>query len=159
MKFSGSMCVNENMLFSEVAFNFFKNFPMVHENETTFFYNLNLIKSDSTKNLKELGIKNMSTINVKTKTPINYPFNYNYGSMGMNPYSYMGLQNYMNMNIDNQILSQLNIHNNSEISVLKENEEYLNVIFNLEGRQIVVKTTKDTKFSELSKRFCIKAGY
>ena len=250
--YAGSMWVNENMLFSEVTFHFFKNFPMWHKNETTFFYNLNLIKSDSTKNLKELGIKNMSkievktntpidnslnfnyenmnmnknkssdfdikisvngvnvfymhvvenmlfcevvyhfcknfslkeneasfffnskeiksdstkklrklgiknmsTIDVKTKTPINYPFNYNYGRMGMNSYSYMGLQNYKNMNIDNQTLSRSNIHNNSEISVLKENEEYLNVIFSFEGKKINIQATKYTKFSELSKRFCL----
>ena len=76
--YAGSMWVNENMLFSEVTFHFFKNFPMVHKNETTFFYNLNLIKSDSTKNLKELGIKNMSKIEVKTNTPIDNSLNFNY---------------------------------------------------------------------------------
>ena len=68
--YAGSMYVTENMLFSEVASLFFQYFPMVHENETTFFYDLNPIKSDSTKKLKELGIKNMSKIEVKTNTPM-----------------------------------------------------------------------------------------
>ena len=155
---AGYMHVVENMLFCEVVYHFCKNFSL-KENEASFFFNSKEIKSDSTKKLRKLGIKNMSTIDVKTKTPINYPFNYNYGNMGMNPYSYMGLQNYININIDNQILSQLNIHNNSEISVLKENEEYFNVVFEYIGRIFNIQTTKDTKFSELSKKFCNKAGY
>jgi hypothetical protein len=152
------MHVVENMLFCEVVYHFCKNFSL-KENEASFFFNSKEIKSDSTKKLRKLGIKNMSTIDVKTKTPINYPFNYNYGRMGMNSYSYMGLQNYKNMNIDNQTLSRSNIHNNSEISVLKENEEYLNVVFSFEGKLINVQATKDTKFSELSKKFCNIVGY
>jgi len=64
---------------------------------------------------------------------------------------------------DNQTLSELHIHNNSEISVLlssDENEEYLNVRFNyFPGRIMDVAATKNTKFCDLSKRFLNKAGF
>ena len=64
---------------------------------------------------------------------------------------------------DNQTLSELHIHNNSEISVLlssDENEEYLNVRFNyFPGRIMDVAATKNTKFCDLCKRFLNKAGF
>ena len=127
---AGCMHVVDNMLFCEVVYHFCKNFRL-KENEAFFFFNSKEIKSDSTKKLRKLGIKNMPTIDVKTKTPINNPFNFNY------------------------YLSQLNIHNNSENS---EYEKFLNVRFDFHGRTINVQTTKDTKFSELSKKYCLKAG-
>ncbi len=49
---------------------------MVSENGETFSYNLNPIKSDSNKKLKELGIIYMPKIEVKTNTPIYNPFNF-----------------------------------------------------------------------------------
>ena len=205
--YAGSMYVTENMLFSEVVSHFSKYFPIRYENEVIFFYNLNPIKSDSNKKLKELGIKNMSIIDIKTKTPLNDLFNYNYGNMGMNHYPFIGLQNYENMNekikivfnykidleankdttfsdlskrfcsevdlllkaptyylgsqkiksTENQTLSQLNIYNNSEISVLLEVKDILNVIFFFKGKTINVQATKNTKFSELIEQFCLLA--
>ena len=205
--YAGSMYVTENMLFSEVVSHFSKYYPIRYENEVIFFYNLNPIKSDSNKKLKELGIKNMSIIDIKTKAPINDLFNYNYGNMGMNHYPFIGLQNYENMNekikivfnykidfeankdtkfsdlskrfcsevdlllkahtyylgsqkiksTENQTLSQLNIYNNSEISVLTEDKDILNVFFFFEGKTINVQATKNTKFSELSEKFCLLA--
>ena len=210
--YAGSMYVTENMLFSEVVSHFFKYYPMNNENEFIFFYNLKPIKSDSTKKLKELGIRNMSIIEFITKAPINNPFNFNYGSMGIDPYPFMGLKNYENMIIGskdenikiefnykialeankdttfsdlserfcsrvgilnmfptyylgsqkikstaNQTLSQLNIYKNSEIFVLLEKEKNFNVILYCQGRTIIVQGTKNTKFSELSKRFCLLA--
>ena len=123
------MHVVENMLFCEVVYQFCKNFSL-KENEASFFFNSKQIKSDSTKKLRKLGIKNMSTIEVKTKTPINNPFNFNYN------------------------LRHLNIHNNSENPVYKK---FLNIIFSFQGKAFVVQATKDTKFSELSKKFCLEA--
>jgi len=125
----GSMHVVENMLFCEVVYHFCKNFSL-KENEASFFFNSKEIKSDSTKKLRKLRIKYMSIIDVKTKTPINNPFNFNYN------------------------LSQLNMHNNSENS---EYEKFLNVNFNYQGKTIYVQATRDTKFSELSKKFCLEA--
>ena len=63
---------------------------------------------------------------------------------------------------DNQTLSELHIQNNSEISVLlssDENEEYLNIRFNCQGKIIDVAATKNTKFCDLNERFLIKAGF
>jgi hypothetical protein len=63
---------------------------------------------------------------------------------------------------DNQTLSELHIQNNSEISVLlssNENEEYLNIRFNCQGKIIDVAATKNTKFCDLNERFLIKAGF
>ena len=62
---------------------------------------------------------------------------------------------------DNQTLSELHIHNNSEISVLISSdgkEEFMNIIFNYEDKKMIVQGTKNTKFSELSSKFCLKAG-
>ena len=210
--YSGSMYVDENMLFREVVSHFYNYYPNKNENEAIFFYKLKPIKSDSTKKLKELGIKNMSIIEFITNTSYN-SFNFNYENMGMNPHPFIGLQNYENMNIgskdeninivfnykivleanknttfsdlskrfcsqvdvldripkfylgsqkikstDNQTLSQLNIYNNSEIFVLLEKEKYLNVFFCYEGKTICVGATKNTRFSELCKKFCLLAG-
>jgi len=129
--YAGSMYVTENMLFSEVVSHFSKYYPIKYENEVFFFYNLNQIKSDSTKKLKELGIKNMSIIDVKT-TPINDLFNFNYGSMGMNHYPFIGIQNYQNMSIGSM-------------------NEKIKIVFNY---KIDLEANKDTTFSDLSKRFC-----
>jgi hypothetical protein len=63
---------------------------------------------------------------------------------------------------DNQTLSELYIQNNSEISVLlssNENEEYLNIRFNCQGKIIDVAAKKNTKFCDLNERFLIKAGF
>jgi hypothetical protein len=134
--YAGNMNVKEEMLFAEVALNFFKYYHMKNENEATFFYNKSQIKSDSIRNLKDLGIQNMSTIEVITKTPINNPFNPNNENMGMNPLPNMELQNYENKNIDNM-------------------NEDIQIVFNY---QIIIQANKDTPFSELSKRFCSQAG-
>ena len=213
--FFANMHVSEDMMFCEVVKNFFRQVPLKEENEAKFFFNSNEIKSDSARNLKELGVTNMSIIEVKTKTPINIPFSQN--SMGMNyfqPMGYMGMNNFMGgmneevINIkfnysgssipiqakkneafsnisqkfcmkagirnnefptyflgsrkidsnDNQTLSQLYIPNNSEISVLLSKEKYMNIIFCCQGKFINCQGTKKTKFSELCKKFCDKAG-
>jgi hypothetical protein len=212
------MFVSEDMMFCEVVKNFFRQVPLKEENEAKFFLNSNEIKSDSARNLKELGVTNMSIIEVKTKTPINIPFSQN--SMGMNsfqPMGYMGMNNFMGgmneevINIkfnysgssipiqakkneafsnisqkfcmkagirnnefptyflgsrkidsnDNQTLSQLYIHNNSEISVLlssEGNEKYINLIFCYQGKIVNIQESSKAKFSDLSRKFCNKAG-
>ena len=71
--FAGNMFVKEDMVFGEVACHFCENFNIKSDNESTFFYNNSRIKLDSCKNLKELGIGNMSKIEVKTERPINNP--------------------------------------------------------------------------------------
>jgi len=62
---------------------------------------------------------------------------------------------------DNQTLSELHIHNNSEISVLLSSggkEEFMNIIFSCQYKKMIVQGTKNTKFSELSRKFCLIAG-
>ena len=44
------------------------------------------------------------------------------------------------------------------MSIIDVKTKLLNVIFSMEGKTIVVQATKDTKFSELSKKFCHNAG-
>jgi hypothetical protein len=62
---------------------------------------------------------------------------------------------------DNQTLSQLYIHNNSEISVLlssEGNEKYINLIFCYQGKIVNIQESSKAKFSDLSRKFCNKAG-
>jgi len=233
--FFNNMIVTENMIFDELVKNFYRYVSLEKENEARFFFNSNEIKSDSKKNLKELGIQNMSVIEVKTKTPIknqNMGMNYqpmgnmgmNYfqpmGNMGMNPMGNFGMSpmGYIGMNLDeefininfnnsgriiqikakkndvfsnisqkfcekaalrynefpnyflgsrkidskdNQTLSQLHIHNNSEISVLLSSdnkEEFLHIIFSSQGKFISLQESSKTRFCDLSKKYCLKAG-
>ena len=65
------------------------------------------------------------------------------------------------LSTDSQTLSQLYLHNNSEISVSlssAENEEYLILFFLFHGKIITYHEAKKTKFCDLSKKICIKAG-
>ena len=127
--FEGNMFVVENMKFFELVQYFFKYFPM-KENEATFYFNLNEIKSSSCKTLKELGIKNMSTIEVfnNMDEDIEIVFNYKIvlrakkgtkfsdlsksfcsqaGILDKDPTFFFGSQKIKST--DNQTLSQLNI--------------------------------------------------
>ena len=65
--FFGNMCVNESMLFCEVVINFTKYAQLKPENEATFSFNSNPIKSDSSRTLKDLEIKQNSIIEVTAK--------------------------------------------------------------------------------------------
>jgi len=145
--FLGNMFVVENMMFCEVVYHFCKNFSL-KENEASFFFNSKEIKSDSTRKLKALGIKNMSVIEVKIKSPIKYQMYSNFGNMGMNPYFYMGQQNYENKN-------DILYHSTNKD---KDTSDFLIVIFYFQGKYIPVQATKYTKFSELSTILCAKAG-
>ena len=78
------------------------------------------------------------------------------GILDKNPTYFFGSQKIKST--DNQTLSQLNIQNNSEITVSLEKDKILNVNFILRGGYIIVQGTKNTKFSELSKRFCLLAN-
>ena len=132
-----NMFVSEDMMFCEVVHNFSRYVPLKEENEAKFFFNSKEIKSDSAKNLKELGVTNMSIIEVKTKTPINIPFSQN--SMGMNsfqPMGYMGMNNFMG----------------------GMNEEVINIKFNYSGSSIPIQAKKNEAFSDISQKFCMKAG-
>jgi hypothetical protein len=54
----------------------------------------------------------------------------------------------------------LHLHDNSEISVLlssEESQEYFTILFHLGSKPIFVQGTKNTKFCDLSKKFCLKA--
>ena len=77
------------------------------------------------------------------------------GILNKDPIYYLGSRKIEST--DNQTLRQLNIQNNSEISVLlpsEDKEEYLNIRFNSGGKTINVQATKNTKFSDLCKRYC-----
>ena len=135
--FFGSMFVSEDMMFCEVVENFSRYVPLKEENEAKFFFNSKEIKSDSAKNLKELGVTIFSNIEVKTKAPINIPFSQN--SMGMNyfqPMGYMGMNNFMG----------------------GMNEEVINIKFNYSGSSIPIQAKKNEAFSDISQKFCMKAG-
>ena len=78
------------------------------------------------------------------------------GILDKNPTYFFGSQKIKST--DNQTLSQLNIQNNSEITGSLEKDKIINVIFILGGKYINVLGAKNTKFSELSKRFCLLAN-
>ena len=134
---SGNMFVKDDMMFCEVVKSFSKFIPLKEGDEAKFFFNSNEIKSDSSRKLKEIGITNMSIIEVKTKTPINNPNIQN--SMGMNsfqPMGYMGMNNFMG----------------------GMNEEVININFNYSGSFIPIQAKKNEPFSNISQKFCMKAG-
>lgn len=180
--FSFNMPVNKDMEFCEVIENFFKCHPMLIRNGTSFIYNSCKLEQYSTIKLNELGIKQNSKIDVitpKMNEKIQIVFNYKNvlqankdtvfsdlskrfcsqaGILNKVPIYYLGSKK-IDPN-DNQTLSQLNIYNNSEISVLlpsEEEEEYFNVKFNSGFKTINVQATKNTQFSDLCKRYCNRA--
>lgn len=146
--FLDNMFVVENMMFCEVVYRFCKTFSL-KENEVSFFFNSKEIKSDSTRKLKALGITKFSAIEVKTKIPIKNQMYSNFGGMGMNPYSNMGQQNFENQN---------GVLKRGTNDIDKDTPEFLNVVFNLIGKKIIVQATKNTKFSELINKFCLLAN-
>ena len=146
--FLSHMVVREGMMFCEVLYHFCKTLSL-KENEASFFFNSKEIKSDSTRKLKALGIKNWSVIDVKTKIPIKNQMYSNFGSMGMNPYSNMEQQNFENQN---------GVLKRGTNDIDKDTPEFLNVVFNLSGKIIVVQATENTKFSELINKFCLLAN-
>ena len=78
---AGSMSVNENMMFAELATKFCENFGLKEDNKPTFSFNSKEIKSESTRTLKELGITPMAAIHVKTPKDFNMNiFNVNTGN-------------------------------------------------------------------------------
>jgi len=157
--FLASMCVKEDMMFCEVVKNFSDCFPLKEWNEAKFFFNSNEIKSDSSRKLKDIGITNMSIIEVKTKTPINNPNIQN--SMGMNsfqPMGYMGMKSfqpmgYMGMN-SFQPMGYMGMNN----FMGGMNEEVININFNYSGNSIPIQAKKNEPFSNISQKFCMKAG-
>jgi len=83
----GNMWVNEKMLFYEVTTNFSNYAQLKPENEATFNFNSKVIKSDSSRTLKELDIKENSIIEVTAKNipnnnAQNNQMNNNFPSMG-----------------------------------------------------------------------------
>jgi len=104
--------------------------------------------------------KNLLQANIDTPfSEISKRFCSQAGILNKEPIYYLGSRKIDST--DNQTLRQLNIQNNSEISVLlpsEDKEEYLFINFNSGDRTIGIKTTKNTQFSDLSKRYCNLMG-
>ena len=104
--------------------------------------------------------KNLIQVNKDTPfSEISKRFCTQAGILNKDPIYYLGSRKIEST--DNQTLRQLNIQNNSEISVLlpsEDKEEYLNIRFNSGGKTINVQATKNTQFSDLCKRYCNLAG-
>ena len=64
---------------------------------------------------------------------------------------------------DTRTLKELNIDYQATIQAADDGKtndnEFLNIIFNCQGKIINLQATKDTKICDLSKKFCTKAGY
>ena len=104
--------------------------------------------------------KNLIQVNKDTPfSEISKRFCTQAGILNKDPIYYLGSRKIDST--DNQTLRQLNIQNNSEISVLlpsEDKEEYLNIRFNSGGKTTNVQATKNTQFSDLCKRYCNIAG-
>ena len=117
----------------------FMNFGNMNESIQIVFNYKNLIQVNKDTPFSELSKRFCTQACILNKDPIYY-----LGSKKIE-------------STDNQTLRQLNIQNNSEISVLlpsEDKEEYLNIRFNSGGKTINVQATKNTKFSDLCKRYC-----
>ena len=205
----GNMSVCGDMLFSELAFYFCRNFNVQPNNKPTFFFNSKEIKAESPKKLSELGITAESVIEVKTENPIAMPNNI--GNVGafqnpmmmnqqfmnqqfmnpqfMNPQfmnqqftnqqfmnqqftnqqftnpqfmnqQFMNQQNMNNFVNQNQTqnLNSNNGQNANKVQSPGGNSNFLNIIFNAQGKKVMVQGQGSTLFSEISQRFSNKAG-
>lgn len=142
-----NMNMNPNMYFGNMSMNQnMNNFGFMNMIQIVFNYsgNKTTLQANINTPFSELSRRFCSLAGITNKYP-----SYFLGSRQI-------------LSNDNQTLSELYIHNNSEISVLlssDENEEYLNIRFNCQGKIIDVAATKNTKFCDLNERFLIKAGF
>ena len=136
----GSMFVKGDMMMADVVTNLIKNFPWINQCQPTFYINSNEIKATSCKTMKDLGMKNMSYIEIKTMN------NQAQAQPGMGM-----MQPGMGPSVNMPGNKPQNIPGNIG------GEDYLNIIFNVEGKVVNVQATKNNKFSELSAKFLVKA--
>lgn len=142
-----NMNMNPNMYFGNMSMNQnMNNFGFMNMIQIVFNYsgNKTTLQANINTPFSELSRRFCSLAGITNKYP-----SYFLGSRQI-------------LSNDNQTLSELYIHNNSEISVLlssDENEEYLNIRFNCQGKIIDVAAKKNTKFCDLNERFLIKAGF
>jgi hypothetical protein len=142
-----NMNMNPNMYFGNMSMNQnMNNFGFMNMIQIVFNYsgNKTTLQANINTPFSELSRRFCSLAGITNKYP-----SYFLGSRQI-------------LSNDNQTLSELHIQNNSEISVLlssDENEEYLNIRFNCQGKIIDVAATKNTKFCDLNERFLIKAGF
>ena len=165
-----NMNMNPNMYFGNMSMNQnMNNFGYMNMNPNMNFGNMYM-----NQNMNNFGFMNMIQIvfnysgnKTTLQANINTPFSElsrRFCSLAgiTNKYPSYFLGSRQILSNDNQTLSELYIQNNSEISVLlssDENEEYLNIRFNCQGKIIDVAATKNTKFCDLNERFLIKAGF
>ena len=142
-----NMNMNPNMYFGNMSMNQnMNNFGFMNMIQIVFNYsgNKTTLQANINTPFSELSRRFCSLAGITNKYP-----SYFLGSRKI-------------LSNDNQTLSELYIQNNSEISVLlssDENEEYLNIRFNCQGKIIDVAAKKNTKFCDLNERFLIKAGF
>ena len=205
----GDMSVYGDMLFSELAFYFCRNFGLQPNNKPTFSFNSKEIKAESPKKLSELGITANSVIEVKTENPIGMPNNAGNVGAFQNPMmmnqpfmnqqfmnqqfmnqqfmnqqfmnqQFMNQQNmnqqFMNQqNMNQQFINQQNMNNfvnqnqtqnpnpnngqnANKVQSPGGNSDFLNIIFNAQGKKVMVQGQGSTVFSEISQKFSNKAG-
>ena len=173
----GNMFVKGDMMMADVVTNLFKNFPLMSQCQPTFYINSNEIKATSCKTMKDLGMKNMSSIEIKT---MNNPgvgmmqpgMGMMQPGMGMMQPGVGMMQPGVGMMQPGVGMMQpgvgmmqpgmgpsVNMPGNKPQNIPGNNggEDYLNIIFNVEGKVVNVQATKNNKFFELSKKFLIKA--
>jgi hypothetical protein len=136
--FTGAnMFVTGEMMFADVVSNLYKNFPLMQQYQPKFYLNFQEIKADSCKKLSELGITNYS--NVEIKTAMN-----NQMQQGMVMQQGTGMQ----PGTGNQTGMGAPGNNGGE--------EYLNIVFTLAGKFILIQATRNSKFSELTEKLSNK---
>ena len=150
----GNMFVKGDMMMADVVTNLFKNFPLISQCQPTFYINSNEIKATSCKTMKDLGMKNMSSIEIKTmnnQTQMQPGMGMMQPGVGMMQPGVGMMQPGMGPSVNMPGNKPQNIPGNNG------GEDYLNIIFNVEGKVVNVQATKNNKFFELSKKFLIKA--
>ena len=150
----GNMFVKGDMMMADVVTNLFKNFTWISQCQPTFYINSNEIKATSCKTMKDLGMKNMSSIEIKTmnnQTQMQPGMGMMQPGVGMMQPGVGMMQPGMGPSVNMPGNKPQNIPGNNG------GEDYLNIIFNVEGKVVNVQATKNNKFFELSKKFLIKA--
>ena len=178
----GSMFVKGDMMMADVVTNLIKNFPWINQCQPTFYINSNEIKATSCKTMKDLGMKNMSYIEIKTMNnqaqaqPGMGMMQPGVGMMqpgvgmmqpgvGMMQPGVGMMQPGVGMMQPGMGMMQpgmgpsVNMPGNKPQNIPGNigGEDYLNIIFNVEGKVVNVQATKNNKFSELSAKFLVKA--
>ena len=180
-----SMTVLEDMMLAELVYNFSQKVGLKEEHKASFNFNSQTIKADSMRKLKDIGIKDNSVIQVKTEKPLDYRPDKDMGSshipennspnmgMNMNPNMNFGFMNmnpnmnfgYMNMNPNmNYGFMNMNMNQNTNKYGIMQNMNnfgfmnMIQIIFNNSGDKTYLQANINTPFSDLSKRFCSKAG-